>query len=62
MEKYRWCDVYDELPDDWEIDREAEAHRWYYAFIKDGKSPLKVQKRALLRVITEKGDVKDEYL
>jgi hypothetical protein len=50
MEKYRWWDIYDQLPDGWEIDKYAGSPAPNTVFITNGKSPFKGQKRALLRI------------
>ena len=51
MERYRdWWDIYDELPDGWEIDQKNDSPMARTVFIVKGKSPLTGQKRALLRI------------
>lgn len=51
LEKYRWWDVYDELPDGWVIDEYTGSPMTRTVFITNGKSMISGnQKRALLRV------------
>ena len=48
--KYRWWDILDDLPEGWVIDTTAGSPAPNTVFITNGKSPLKGQKRALLKV------------
>lgn len=50
MEKYRDWDILEELPSDWIIDKTAGSPAPNTVFITNGKSPLKGQKRALLKI------------
>ena len=50
MQKYRYWDILEKLPDGWIIDKTAGSPAPNTVFITDGKSPLKGQKRALLKV------------
>lgn len=50
MEKYRDWDILEELPEGWIIDKTAGSPGPNTVFITNGKSPLKGQKRALLKV------------
>jgi hypothetical protein len=50
MEKYRDWDILEDLPKDWVIDKTAGSPAPNTVFITNGKSPLKGQKRALLKV------------
>lgn len=50
MEKYRDWDILEDLPDGWVVDKTAGSPAPKTVFITDGKSPLKGQKRALLKV------------
>ena len=50
MQKYKHWDILDELPDGWVIDKTAGSPAPNTVFITNGKSVLKGQKRALLKV------------
>jgi hypothetical protein len=50
MEKYRDWEILEALPKDWQIDTTAGSPAPNTVFITNGKSPLKGQKRALLKV------------
>ena len=50
MQKYRDWDILEKLPDGWVIDKTAGSPAPNTVFITNGKSPLKGQKRALLKV------------
>ena len=50
MQKYRDWDILEKLPYGWVIDKTAGSPAPNTVFITDGKSPLKGQKRALLKV------------
>ena len=50
INKYRWWDILDDLPEGWLIDKTAGAPAPNTVFITNGKSPLNGQKRALLRL------------
>lgn len=55
MEKYRgWWDIHDELPEGWEVDKTQPSTLSSpmpgAVWITNGKSPLKGQKRAVLRI------------
>ena len=50
MEKYRDWDILEELPRGWIIDKTAGSPAPNTVFVTNGKSPLKGQKRALLKV------------
>jgi len=49
-EYYRDWEILDEIPEGWKIDKTAGSPCRMTVFITDGKSVLKGQKRALLRV------------
>jgi len=49
-EKYKGWEILDEIPEGWSIDKTAGSPAPMTVFITDGKSVLKGQKRALLRV------------
>ena len=49
--KYRWWDIVEELPEGWLIDKTAGSPAPNTVFITNGKSILKGQKRALLKVV-----------
>jgi hypothetical protein len=53
MQKYRDWYILEELPDGWIIDKTAGSPAPNTVFITNGKSPLKGQKRALLKVFSE---------
>lgn len=48
MEKYKDWDIYDEIPENWKIDKTVGSPLAYTVFITNGKSVLNGQKRALL--------------
>lgn len=50
MEKYRYWDILEVLPDGWVIDKTAGSPAPNTVFITNGKSVLKGQKRALLKI------------
>lgn len=50
VSKYRWWDILEDLPEGWVIDKTAGSPAPNTVFITNGKSPLKGQKRALLKV------------
>ena len=51
MEKYKYWEIFDDLPEGWKIDTTAGAPAPKTVFITNGKSLLSgQQKRALLRV------------
>ena len=50
MQKYRDWGILEKLPDGWVIDKTAGSPAPNTVFITNGKSPLKGQKRALLKV------------
>ena len=50
ISKYRWWDILDDMPEGWVIDKTAGSPAPNTVFITNGKSPLKGQKRALLKV------------
>ena len=50
MEKYKDWVIYDELPDNWIIDKTVGSPLNYTVFITNGKSVINGQKRALLKV------------
>lgn len=54
MEKYRDWNIFEELPQDWIIDKTAGSPAPNTVFITNGKSVLNGQKRALLKVKCEK--------
>lgn len=60
VEKYRWWDILDELPNGWVIDKTAGSPAPMTVFITNGKSPLNGQKRALLRVMPKEVSCKNE--
>lgn len=53
MEKYRDWNIFEELPQDWIIDKTAGSPAPNTVFITNGKSVLNGQKRALLKVKCE---------
>ena len=53
--KYRWWDILDDLPKGWVIDKTAGSPAPNTVFITNGKSPLKGQKRALLKLKAKNG-------
>ena len=53
IKKYKYWDILDKLPDGWVIDNTAGSPAPRSVFITNGKSPLKGQKRAILRINTE---------
>lgn len=58
MEKYKYWDVYNELPEGWMLDKSI----WIggdFSFITNGKSPLKGQKRAVLMLKKEHEKIND---
>lgn len=54
MDKYRYWDILDTIPDGWVIDKTAGAPAPNTVFITNGKSVLNGQKRALLKVAAKK--------
>lgn len=50
INKYRWWDILDDLPEGWLIDKTAGAPAPNTVFITNGKSVVNGQKRALLRL------------
>ena len=48
--KYRYWDILDDMPEGWVIDKTAGSPAPNTVFITNGKSPLKGQKRALLKI------------
>ena len=50
MEKYRYWNILETLPDGWVIDNTAGSPAPNTVFITNGKSVLKGQKRALLKI------------
>lgn len=50
MQKYRYWDILEKLPDGWVIDKTAGSPATNTVFITNGKSVLNGQKRALLKV------------
>jgi hypothetical protein len=50
MEKYKDWDIYDEIPENWIIDKTVGSPLAYTVFITNGKSVLNGQKRALLKI------------
>lgn len=50
MEKYKHWYILDAMPDGWKIDKNAGSPLFEHEFITNGKSPLKGQQRALLKV------------
>ena len=57
MDKYKYWDILEELPDGWIVDKTAGSPAPNTVFITNGKSVLNGQKRALLRVGTKQVDV-----
>ena len=53
MEKYRWWDIYEYLPEGWVIDKINGSPAPNTVFITNGKSPMNGQKRALLKTSTQ---------
>lgn len=51
MEAYNGWQLLDKIPDGWQIDKAAGSPLHGYEFVTNGKSVLKGQKRALLRVL-----------
>ena len=54
MERYRYWDILDELPEGWSVDKTAGAPAPNTVFITNGKSVLNGQERALLKINTKK--------
>jgi hypothetical protein len=54
MDRYRYWDILDELPEGWSIDKTAGSPAPYTIFITNGKSVLNGQKRALLKINEKK--------
>lgn len=50
MEKYRYWEILEEMPEGWQIDKTAGSPCPNTVFITNGKSVLNGQKRALLKV------------
>ena len=50
MEKYKYWEILEEMPDGWQIDKTAGSPCQNTVFITNGKSVLNGQKRALLKV------------
>jgi len=50
MEKYKYWEILEEMPDGWQIDKTAGSPCPNTVFITNGKSVLNGQKRALLKV------------
>ena len=50
IEKYKYWDVLNEIPEGWKIDKTVGSPLWGCVFITNGKSMVNGQKRALLRV------------
>ena len=50
MEKYRDWEIVDSIPDGWVIDRLSDSPLPNSVFITNNKSPLKGQKRAILKI------------
>ena len=50
MEKYRYWDILESLPDSWKIDYRTDSPLKNTVFITNGKSVFNGQKRALLKV------------
>ena len=49
MDKYRWWDIYEYLPEGWVIDKINGSPAPNTVFITNGKSPMNGQKRELLK-------------
>jgi len=49
-DRYRYWDIYDELPDGWKIDKTCGSPMARSVFITDGVPPLYGCKRAILRI------------
>jgi hypothetical protein len=54
MDRYRYWDILDELPEGWSVDKTAGSPAPHTVFITNGKSVLNGQKRALLKIKTKK--------
>jgi hypothetical protein len=52
-DRYRYWDIYDDLPDGWKIDKTCGSPMARAVFITDGVPPLYGCKRALLRLKIE---------
>lgn len=50
MEKYRYWEILEEMPEGWQVDKTAGSPCVNTVFITNGKSVLNGQKRALLKV------------
>ena len=50
MKKYKDWEIVDDMPQGWVVDRLSDSPLPCSVFITNGKSPLKGQKRAILRV------------
>lgn len=57
MEKFKDWDIYDEIPENWIIDKTVGSPLAYTVFITNGKSVLNGQKRALLKIKPKFDDV-----
>ena len=50
MEKYKGWEIVDSIPDGWVIDKLSDSPLPNSVFITNNKSPLKGQKRAILKI------------
>lgn len=50
MEQYKGWDVYEKIPDGWEIDKYSSPMPYSRFIVTKGNSPLTGQKRAILKV------------
>ena len=53
MKKYKDWEIVDDMPQGWVIDKLSDSPLPCSVFITNGKSPLKGQKRAILRVTSK---------
>jgi hypothetical protein len=57
VDKYKYWDLLEKLPQGWAIDKTAGTPLNGYIFITNGKSVLNGQERALLRVNKSTGEM-----
>lgn len=51
MKKYKWWDILEEMPTEWQIDKTCGSPLFQHKFITNGKSVFNGQKRALLKIV-----------
>lgn len=52
MEKYKYWEVLESMPNGWVVDKYADSPMPNSVFITNGKSPLNGQQRAILKIKT----------